>query len=54
MPVAAYSPDELVLVGSKRRWVPMWLWLRFIFPLSLYEIQPFGWLTYKPKIGILR
>jgi hypothetical protein len=38
---------ELTKLGSKREWVPMWLWLHIVFRFGLYEIQPFGWLTYK-------
>ena len=43
------STDRLVVLGSKREWVPMWLWLNVLFRLSLYEIWPISWLAYAPK-----
>jgi hypothetical protein len=39
--------SRLVRVGSKREWVPMWLWMNFIFRFGIYEIWPFNWVTYK-------
>ena len=43
------STRNLVHIGSKRDWVPLWLWIseymHVIFRFDLYEIQPFGWLN---------
>jgi hypothetical protein len=38
--------EDLVKVGSKRKWVPMWLWLNVIFRFGLYEVWPISWFTY--------
>lgn len=45
------STDRLVKLGSKRRWVPMWLWKNVIFRFGIYEteIWPFAWLVYKKE-----
>ncbi|MCU1299727.1 MAG: hypothetical protein JWQ87_11 [Candidatus Sulfotelmatobacter sp.] len=43
----AFHCDDLIRLGSKRRWVPMWLWLHVIFRFGLYEYTPISWFTYK-------
>jgi len=43
--------DELVKLGSKREWVPMWLWVNLIFRFGLYEIWPLGYILWT-KAGV--
>ena len=40
------STDQLVRLGSKREWVPMWLWFWVIFRYKIYEIWPFSRIFY--------
>lgn len=41
-----FDYNDLVKVGSKRKWVPTWLWLHVIFRFGLYKYSPISWLTY--------
>lgn len=43
--------SRLVKLGSKRAWVPMWLWVNVIFRYELYLYSPISWLTYREFKG---
>ena len=40
------STDQLVRLGRKRKWVPMWLWFWVIFRYGIEDIWPIGKIFY--------
>jgi hypothetical protein len=40
------STYNLVALGCKRQWVPMWLWTGLLFRFGLYDGWPFSWMFY--------
>jgi hypothetical protein len=47
--IATFDTDDLVLVGRKREWVPMWLWTNVIFRYKLWLVWPISYLTYQSR-----